>query len=205
MKHCMIDLETWGKAPGCMIRSIGAQLFELEGPVGSKFYANIVEDERFFKEENTVQWWATQSIEAQAVFTEKQKPLGQVLEEFATGIKAVEGGVRYVWSHGAALDIPILEFVYRFIGIAVPWDFRFVSDTRTWYRAFDFDAKSIPFVGIKHHALHDAQHQVRCVQAAYARRPRPTMQNFNPETLDQVINAPAAISEPASGFGLRFK
>lgn len=196
MKHCMIDLETWGVTPGCMIRSMGAQVFELDGPVGGKFYANILEDNRFFKETSTAEWWSKQSAEAQEIFTKNPKPLGKVLEEFSVGFK--DAGCQFIWSHGSIFDIVLLEHAYRVIGFEIPWHHRSVRDTRTWYQANNFDPKSVIFQGVKHNALDDACHQVRCVQAAY-RMMMPPLKMTDP------VSEFVSDKSSASGFGLRFK
>ena len=42
MTHIMVDLETWGTAPGCDIRSIGAVVFDpVAGTLGATFYVNV--------------------------------------------------------------------------------------------------------------------------------------------------------------------
>lgn len=89
----MLDLETWGKRPGCDIRSIGACVFDPEtGRVGAEpapggcnpFYIacdnpvvatrpGMDGDTPIYKypltrDPDTVQWWSEQSDEAQAAF-----------------------------------------------------------------------------------------------------------------------------------------
>jgi hypothetical protein len=89
----MLDLETWGKRPGCDIRSIGAVVFDpVAGSVSDDtFYIATnnpiltryggpeeTEDSRFVggefrncplhRDPETVQWWSNQSHDAQAAF-----------------------------------------------------------------------------------------------------------------------------------------
>lgn len=86
--HIMLDLETWGKRPGCDIRSIGAVVFD---PVlnhvcqlpSAQFYIatdnpitrhGVLTDDGDYRkyplarDPETVQWWNDQSPEAQAAF-----------------------------------------------------------------------------------------------------------------------------------------
>lgn len=96
--HVMLDLETFGTAPGCDIRSIGAVVFDpVAGDVGADPHTNTFylathnprgywgtgsSRDRFFttgkptdrlqyplkRDPRTVQWWSEQSAEAQAAF-----------------------------------------------------------------------------------------------------------------------------------------
>lgn len=96
--HIMLDLETWGKRPGCDIRSIGAVVFDpVAGMLSSDKYAptnfyivtenphrsglvdeffavypgiETPEDRKYplIRDPQTVKWWNDQSPEAQAAF-----------------------------------------------------------------------------------------------------------------------------------------
>lgn len=97
MIHIMLDLETWGKRPGCDIRSIGACVFNpVTGNVGdwkdgwpgahSQFYiatdnpiapchsghydGNNCRKYPLHRDPDTVQWWTEQTNEAQAAFAD---------------------------------------------------------------------------------------------------------------------------------------
>lgn len=92
MIHVMHDLETWGKKPGCDLRSIGACVFDPltglvhDGSLGTirPFY-QAVDNPQYgwnaprykalgsskyplVRDPETVAWWADQSNEAQAAF-----------------------------------------------------------------------------------------------------------------------------------------
>ena len=79
--HLMLDLETWGKEPGCAIRSIGAVAFDPygDGP-HAMFYANVL-DPYGTKDPETVQWWSEQSYAAQMVFHDNVVTLQTALTE----------------------------------------------------------------------------------------------------------------------------
>ena len=86
--HIMLDLETWGKRPGCDIRSIGAVVFDpvqgaidthgdfafhiaTENPLRfrSKFHReNDIYQYELTRDPETVQWWNDQSEKAQSAF-----------------------------------------------------------------------------------------------------------------------------------------
>ncbi len=114
MTNIMLDLETWGKRPGCDIRSIGAVVFDpVAGTIGNhpmgidsgfKFY--IATDnpvtrsfdlpdgtelfrgykyEGLHRDPETVKWWSEQSEDAQAAF-ENPVDLRKALEKFSSWI-----------------------------------------------------------------------------------------------------------------------
>ncbi len=62
MNHLMLDLETWGTAPGSALRSIGAVFFDLDGKTGETFYRNIDKqsclDAGLKIDPATVSWWS---------------------------------------------------------------------------------------------------------------------------------------------------
>lgn len=97
MIHIMLDLETWGKRPGCDIRSIGACVFDpvagwvdtgiqpgttkpfyvaTENPRASSlvggFYDRLGKRCKYAldRDPETVKWWSEQSAEAQAAFAD---------------------------------------------------------------------------------------------------------------------------------------
>ena len=93
MIHISLDLETWGKRPGCDLRSIGAVVFDpVAGSVGMdgddfarSFYratdnpiveptllgiGQPVREYALTRDPKTEQWWSEQSAEAQAAFSD---------------------------------------------------------------------------------------------------------------------------------------
>lgn len=167
MKHCMLDLETWGTAPGSALRSIGAVMFELDGRVGKKFYANIDLSDQLkaglVQDGNTVEWWKKQDEDAQQLLSHAQQSLRDVAEGFHKGFIA-DGGV-FLWGNGANFDPVLWEVACRAVGVEVPWKFWNVRCCRTWCFAHKFNPKTVPFEGVKHYALDDALHQIKYVQA----------------------------------------
>jgi inhibitor of KinA sporulation pathway (predicted exonuclease) len=171
--HVMLDLETWGTAPGCAIRSIGAVAFSLVhiDVSPAPFYRNIEDqscvDAGLIKDPATEAWWAKQSAEAQDFLLRDPVLLPEALSEFWTWFKQVDGA--QLWSQGANFDIPILEAAYRATGVAIPWKYFNVRDTRTVYDICGFDYYAEAREGTHHNALDDCMHQIKMVQAAIGR------------------------------------
>src|SRR6185312_2317526 len=105
IRHLMFDLETWGTLPGCALRSIGAVVFDplaqgLES--APTFYANISDIScgeaglRF--DPNTREWWGRQSVEAQEVFRNARRILGNVVDDFHAWVYRYDPTA--IWSHG---------------------------------------------------------------------------------------------------------
>lgn len=174
MIDLMLDLETWGKAPGCAIRSIGAATFDLRGgPIGEKFYVNVTDascvEAGLLMDPETVKWWESQGEVAKSAFTSQpQVPIKEALESFIQFFRKTNS-VR-VWAQGASYDPPVIEAALRAVGLPTPWKFWDVCDTRTCYLINRFDPRTVKREGTHHNALEDACHQVVLVQAAMARR-----------------------------------
>lgn len=180
MKHAMVDLETWGTAPGSALRSIGAVIFD-PGSVGlgATFYRNVdftsQEAIGLVKDPRTEAWWAEQTVDAQLALSEEQVPIKQALVDLARWWVA-EGAV-YVWGHGANFDPVILDVAYRKtfpdVDKPTPWEYWNVRCCRTVLALNR--RKPDRSIGTHHNALDDAKAQARAVQAAFR------FGNFNPE------------------------
>lgn len=167
----MIDLETLATSPDAAILTIGAVKFDPFGddfnePSCEKFYVKVDIDScdriGLVTNEDTINWWAQQSKEAQE---EAFSPEGRIdiVDAFNQLYKFCWGAKR-VWSHGAAFDIVICEHVYKKINKAVPWNFWQVRCTRTLFD-IGIDPQRPPV--LKHHALEDAWNQAVGVQNVF--------------------------------------
>lgn len=168
----MIDLETWGTRPGCAIRSIGAVCFDPNtDELGAEFYANVRnqgESHGLTVDPKTFKWWGEPEQDlANAMLLTGQRSLGDVAQSFREWFYGVNGG--NVWAHGAAFDQPIWDVASNAVGVAVPWHYRAVRDTRTLYALAEFEPATVPNEGTPHHALADARYQAICVQRAMAK------------------------------------
>lgn len=170
MSHVSTDLETLGKRPGCVIRSIGAVVFDPRGEgVGAGFYVNVsresCERHGLTVDPETEAWWAKQSDAAKAALEGDQLDLVEALDQLTAFWVAFAG--RKVWGHGSTFDVAILDAAYLAIGREPPWKFWDVRDTRT---AFDLAfVKPDRAAGVHHTALDDAINQALTVQRAYSR------------------------------------
>jgi 3' exoribonuclease, RNase T-like len=175
--HVMLDLETWGTAPGSALRSIGAVTFSPYGlamAAGAdfregSFYANIerssCEAVGLKVDPKTVEWWIQQSPESAAALVADQKLIFDVIEEFSAWWRRHDA--TYVWSNGANFDEVLWRCACQAVGRDVPWKYWNVRDTRTIWHLARLNPKTIPRIGIAHDALADAKHQALCVTKAY--------------------------------------
>jgi hypothetical protein len=166
----MLDLETYGTKPGCVLRSIGAVLFDPNTDhIGAEFYVNLTEDDQLLagahKDPDTIAWWERQSQESKDQLLTDQKPFALAANQFLSFMKFNRG--KFVWSQGSNFDVVLLEHSLGFFNVKTPWLFYNTRDTRTAYQMAGFDTKSIFRQGTYHNALDDAKHQARCVQASY--------------------------------------
>lgn len=161
-RRIMVDLETLGRHPGCVILAIGAVEFdEITGDIGKRFYTHISRASctaaGLFEDAETLAWWADQSDEAKAVLHAASKPtapeLAAALNHFAAFLKDDDE----VWGNGSEFDNAFLASAFRAAGMPTPWDFW----NNRCYRTLKNLRPDIPLerVGTYHNALDDAQSQ----------------------------------------------
>lgn len=160
----MIDLETLGTTPGCVILSIGAVDFSTGSEVITPFYRTI---ERascravgLDEEADTYNWWMQQSGEAKLEAFKEEFELKEVLYDFSDYIKEFhrESASVRVWGNAASFDLKILEEAYIAWDIPVPWSFREEMCFRTLRNLFP-EIKAPEFQGTPHVAICDAINQ----------------------------------------------
>jgi hypothetical protein len=174
MHNVMLDLETFGVRPGCVIRSIGAVEFEIDGAIGDTFYRNIephsCEVAGLTVDPETRAWWSRQPGDVQAILKKDQKPLRDVANDFYKWFGSVGPHDKTrVWSHGAAFDSVLWQAAAEAVGSAVPWSYWNIRDDRTVHELAAFDIRDVFRDGNAHSALDDALFQVRCLAAAWRR------------------------------------
>lgn len=192
-KHVMIDIETLGLGPTPVILQIGAVAFDpgADEPIPpytqrsrNHFEMSIDIDScldlclrvGLHVDGSTIAWWFAQSDAARRAVMTNPRPLGSVLNAFWAWLGLHRSGdapgLPFIWSHGAAFDVPVLEAAYRLCRnpiLAVPWDHRSVRDTRTLFAlAEEFAGWQKPRHETAHTALADAITQAEDVRAAYA-------------------------------------
>lgn len=165
--HLMLDLETWGKSPGCAIRSIGAVAFDPHNDTHSAMFYTNVDDPWGTRDTETVAWWDEQSLDAQSVFSENVIPLRTALTKLTAFYKS--NNCKRLWCHGAGFDAPIIECSYSLAWMRREFftQYMWVRDTRTIYELAGEKPISLPGFMTKHHALHDAVNQAAAVQRSY--------------------------------------
>ena len=176
MKNIMLDLETYGTSPGCIVLSIGAVWFDRTA-LGDTFYQVInLESSRKYALEadpSTLQWWERQSPQAREVIehaesTEHSLPLKAALQNFHDFVKA-QTSVK-VWGNGADFDNPILSHLYRAAGMKQPW----TAYNGRCYRTLKnmLSGPKIERAGtVYHNALGDAVAQARHLHTLLALHP----------------------------------
>jgi hypothetical protein len=182
MMDVMIDLETLGSVPRCVILSIGAVVFDPRGsdvPDTSRtFHAHI--DVRSSQRAGlmidgaTVMWWLGQSEEArQELLKAETHDLFAVLGHFAawTDWPRVGG----VWAKGPSFDCAILASAYRAVSMEPPWPYSRERCVRTALDMAGMPSDTMAYrtaADVRHSALGDALAQARAVQAALAKTAR---------------------------------
>ena len=162
MRHLMLDLETLGTTPGCVVLSIGAVEFDLDG-IKSAFHAHIDVDSStalgLKVDARTVMWWLDQSKEAQnALLQADPFPIHDVLDALSDTFDWKD---LKVWANGASFDFPILEAVYKAAHRTVPWKYYNQMDFRTMKNLVPNGSYELLRVrpGTAHDALDDARSQ----------------------------------------------
>lgn len=156
----MVDLETSGKAAGCVILSMGACTFN----TNKTFHANISRlsclNVGLKEDHDTLSWWDRQSKdvyhEAFGGTTSIIHALGSFSDWLLT--LGVPKKKIYVWGNGAKFDLGILEAAYTACDMKYPIDYKNERCYRTLKNLY-FNIKPYEFVGHKHNALHDALNQ----------------------------------------------
>lgn len=169
----MIDLETLGLKPGCVVLSIGAAKFSpTTGEVVSKFYERIAFKDSVLRgltvDPDTYQWWTKQDKEVFAETMSGTKSLIDVCLDFQAWVRE-HSDVRDFWCQGTDFDFPIWEAAYSRGAPLANYFANYYQrrDTRTLYAVAGFDPSLLTREGSHHNALDDVLHQIRCVHESY--------------------------------------
>lgn len=167
MKDLMIDMETRGQGPGCVILSLGAVFFDpATGAIGDSFSQVINKVSSLAlgltEDPETIAWWDKRSPEARRVLAEADTSphnVQDVLTAFGDFIRDRAGAnaVR-VWGNGSDFDNAILAHTYGLLGMKPPWRFWNNRCFRT-LKTLGSVVVEPPRLGVHHDALDDARHQ----------------------------------------------
>jgi len=154
-ERVMIDTETLGCEPGCVICSIGAAKFD-EREVGETFERSVditsCQEFGLTIDAETLEWWLSQSEEARS-----QLVGGDGLADVLADLNRFIADVDEVWANSPSFDLMILEAAFESCGVSAPWEFYEERDFRT-LKNIGID-HGIEQEGIEHDAADDAVHQ----------------------------------------------
>jgi hypothetical protein len=167
----MLDLETLGTRPGCVILTLGAVRFDpysLREP-GPGLYLRIDADEQIAQgrevQEDTLQWWMNQAEDV------REEALGEgnrvSVTEMYQQLNRFLVGANCIWAQGPLFDFAILENIYRQYEWPTPWQYWQIRDSRTLFGVHG-DPRVKGKVGL-HNALEDCVSQATAVQQIYKR------------------------------------
>jgi len=155
----MIDIETLGPEPGCVVLSIGAVRFDPVEGVDQRdtFYTEI--DRASSRkaglevDPDTLEWWQNQDPEL--------RPFNGDTTLWVALFNLIEflDGAEQYWANSPSFDLKILEAAYKAVDLSPPWRYWQWRDVRT-IRDLPV-AVELTHDGREHHALDDAIHQAR--------------------------------------------
>lgn len=191
MVDIIIDLETLGTRPGCIILEVGACAVDPRtGAITANFSRRL--DEVFTRElepltldaNNTINWWhGPETVGTYytlvrrglpGMFPRKSRAPGDTLHEFRYWMLSQTEGhdpeqVR-VWANGPAFDVSILCAAFDRYGVERPWICWQERCVRTALEQAGYERGSVPWIerGPRHRALNDARHEARKLFASGA-------------------------------------
>jgi hypothetical protein len=167
----MLDLETLGTRPGCVILTLGAVKFDpytLNDPgPGIYFRVDVDEQTALGREvqEDTLQWWLDQVEDVREEALGEQDRVS--LDTMYRDLNRFLVGVNNIWAQGPLFDFAILEHLYRQMGWPTPWHYWQIRDSRTLFGVHG-DPRVKGKAGL-HNALEDCVSQATAVQQIYNR------------------------------------
>lgn len=173
--HVSTDLETRGLRPGAVVLTAGLVAFHPDvvgepGVVSTLFLA--IEREAslhvgLHEERATCDWWEQQRTKYPDAYAEAHSGTlrpGEACEQLEHWWKA--NHCEYIWGHGKAMDVALLDAVFFAVGRTPPWHFTCVRDTRTLYDITGEVPLRNP--ATHHKALEDARQQAYAIQRGFS-------------------------------------
>lgn len=169
-----IDMETLSTEHNAALLSIGAVIHDFgTGQQVDTFYANITPESSIAAgldvSESTKAWWTKQGQAAQDVLSVDQRPLRDVLVDFAKWLAG--HGVQYAIGNGPRADNQWLESACKAVGMQSPIKYWGDLDMRTLTfigtHILGLDHWHNTFKGVKHNALHDAINEAEFCNAVF--------------------------------------
>lgn len=209
--HIMLDIETLGTAPGSVITSIGACVFDETGPSENPAHRHEVHidasrsvEAGLVMDASTVLWWLTQKQEAREALVLGQKTAvgpNVACFDFVNWLDKVcpEAKALRVWGKGPSFDCGLLVDMCRKVGARQPWRY---SGERCVRSAMELrpDIAEPERAGIHHTALDDALHQARHVGAIMKAMRTPGSAGGSP-AVSEVSRGGAESAEESGAMG----
>lgn len=170
----VLDEETLSTEHNAALLSIGAVICDFNtGQQVDTFYANITPESSIAAgldvSESTKAWWAKQGQAAQDVLSVDQRPLRDILVDFAKWLAG--HGVQYAIGNGPRADNQWLESACKAVGMQSPIKYWGDLDMRTLTfigtHILGLDHWHNTFKGVKHNALHDAINEAEFCNAVF--------------------------------------
>lgn len=138
-RHVMIDIETLGTEPGCVVLSAAAVCVTREDGVLGHFHTPFNVEQQLgvgaTVSPRTAVWWAKQGTNPDNIFTYDGGHLSVQFQEFIDWIQAQNAD--YYWANSPSFDLDILDGLRKCL-IArrscipdVPWTYKNKRDFRT--------------------------------------------------------------------------
>lgn len=166
----MLDIETMGFRPECVVLTIGAIKFDPYNPgmePHTGFYQRLDVDEQMALgrtvDESTMQWWSQQSESVREEAFADDDRVG--LQEFARSLNKYMVGVDNIWAQGPTFDFVIIENLFRMLDVPVNWQFWQIRDSRTLFQVAGDPRKADRAEA--HNALADCYYQAKGVQEIF--------------------------------------
>ena len=168
----MLDLETLGTRPDCVIMTLGAvkfNPFDNDSEPGPGIYLRMDIEEQLALgrtvDDSTIEWWAQQD---ERVRTEAWEGGDRSsIHDLKRELNRFLVGVDDIWSQGPVFDIAILEDLYRSQKWGFPWSFWQIRDSRTLFKITNHRLEKSRDQA--HNALMDCVYQAQAVQSIYQR------------------------------------
>lgn len=157
----MVDLETLGTSPGCIILSIGATTFDERFQFYEKISLQDSDRQGFMEDPETMAWWSKQEPIVYAEATNGEKTVQEVLGEFSDWYKRLPATNVFIWGNGADFDLPILREYYTTMKMKAPWKPFNGRCYRTLKNLYPKITVTRAAAAVKHNALMDAIFQAQ--------------------------------------------
>ena len=168
--HAMIDIETLGTEPDCVVLSVGAVKFNpynFQEPHAKKLWRPNVDQQTCAERsvlDSTLEWWAKQPQHIQdEAFNDEDR---QSIAEFMQDLNKYLVGVDKIWCQGPQFDMVILEHLFKQFNHHRGWAFWQIMDCRTIFNMMPADPRKAIQQNL-HSADADAYYQAVCVQQTF--------------------------------------